>query len=223
MASTKKPDVLIFDVNGTLLDMSPLQGSVSKLLNQPDAYQLWFEELLHYSLAMTVSQQFSPFTEIAKATLKMLAKQYGMQASDDEIVNALSAMSSLHAFPEVAKALAGLKEKNYRLAALSNSSQTSLDSQLTHAGLSVHFEKQLSVDGVHKYKPHRDVYLWAAESMGVKIQDCMLVAAHGWDVAGAKWAGMQTAFIRRPRQQLFPLAPEPDLDLHDLSALLKNL
>lgn len=34
--------------------------------------------------------------------------------------------------------------------------------------------------------------------------ECMLVAAHGWDVAGAHGAGLQTAFVARERQQKFP-------------------
>jgi 2-haloacid dehalogenase len=51
----------------------------------------------------------------------------------------------------------------------------------------------------------------------------MLVAAHGWDVAGAKWAGLQTAFVERPGQQLFPLGPAPDMHVADLSALVKAL
>jgi 2-haloacid dehalogenase len=50
----------------------------------------------------------------------------------------------------------------------------------------------------------------------------MLVAAHGWDVAGAKWAGLLTAFIAREGQQKFPLAPAPDIDVPDLEALARQ-
>jgi 2-haloacid dehalogenase len=39
----------------------------------------------------------------------------------------------------------------------------------------------------------------------------MLVAAHGWDTAGAQLAGLQAAFIARPGQQSYPLAPAPTL------------
>ncbi len=38
-------------------------------------------------------------------------------------------------------------------------------------------------------------------------------------VAGAKWAGMQTAFIGRPGQQVFPLAEPPDIKVADFAAL----
>lgn len=51
-----------------------------------------------------------------------------------------------------------------------------------------------------KYKPHPDVYRWAAGRAGADVSDCLLVAAHGWDVAGAAWAGMKAAFVARPGQ-----------------------
>lgn len=59
--------------------------------------------------------------------------------------------------------------------------------------------------------------------MKVEPFECMLVAAHGWDVAGAKWAGMQTAFIAREGQQKFPLAIPPDIDVSDLASLADAL
>lgn len=65
--------------------------------------------------------------------------------------------------------------------------------------------------------------LAAAKLLGSELGDCMLVAAHGWDVAGAKWAGMQTAFIAREGQQKFPLAPAPELEVADLLALANKL
>lgn len=215
--------VLLFDVNETLLDLSPLHSSINEFLGKPDASQLWFTRLLQYSLVMTVSQRYAPFNEIAAATLKMLTKSFGKDARDEDIKAALSTMSVLSPYPEVPDALARLKEKGYRLVALTNSSQTSLKNQLEHAGISDFFEKQLSVDTIQKYKPHKEIYQWAAKAMDEEVQHCMLIAAHGWDVAGAKWAGMQTAFIRRAGQQLFTLADEPDLQLTDMTGLANAL
>ena len=50
----------------------------------------------------------------------------------------------------------------------------------------------------------------------------LLVAAHGWDVAGAAWAGMRTA-CSRPGQQTFPLAPAPDISVPTLKELSDQL
>jgi 2-haloacid dehalogenase len=45
----------------------------------------------------------------------------------------------------------------------------------------------------------------------------MLIAAHGWDIAGALWAGLRAAFLSRPGAQLYPLAPAPEIVEPDLS------
>jgi 2-haloacid dehalogenase len=67
------------------------------------------------------------------------------------------------------------------------------------------------------------VYNWAASKMGLAPNECMLVAAHGWDVAGALWAGWRTAFVSRPGAQRYPLAPEPELTEPDLRGTAKAL
>lgn len=78
-------------------------------------------------------------------------------------------------------------------------------------------------EAVGKFKPHSSVYQWAAAQMGAGPDECLLIAAHGWDVAGAHWAGLQTAFVARETQQKFPLAPPPDFDVPDLQALVDRL
>ena len=50
-----------------------------------------------------------------------------------------------------------------------------------------------------------------------------MVAAHGWDIAGAKAAGMQAAFIARPNKAIYPLAIEPDYIVKDLVELSQKL
>lgn len=46
-----------------------------------------------------------------------------------------------------------------------------------------------------------------------------MVAAHGWDIAGANAAGMKTAFIARPGKALYPLAEAPDYFVKDVIEL----
>lgn len=213
------PLVLLFDVNETLLDLTPLTESITNVLLDERAPKLWFTTMLQYSLVMSVSGQHAPFSKIGAAVLEMVAKNYDVALSAADAAKALEPMTKLPPYPDVRPALLRLKEHGFRLAALTNSSQSGVDAQLKHAQLADCFEQQLSVESVGQYKPSKAVYDWAARQMGCDPDECMLVAAHGWDVAGAKWAGMQTAFISHPGQQLFPLAPEPDLYVADLTAL----
>jgi 2-haloacid dehalogenase len=51
----------------------------------------------------------------------------------------------------------------------------------------------------------------AAERMAVAIGDIRMIAAHTWDIAGARQAGYATAFVARPGRVLDPLALPPDI------------
>ena len=55
----------------------------------------------------------------------------------------------------------------------------------------------MSVEEVEVYKPHPAVYKHAAERMGVEPKSLTLIAAHAWDVAGAKAAGLEAVWVDR--------------------------
>lgn len=212
-----KPKIIFFDVNETLLDLEPLKKSVvAKLGGNKELGTLWFTTMLQYSLVVTVSSQYFDFGRIGAATLMMVAKNNEIELSEDEAKEAVEPMLSLKPHSEVKEALALLKKAGYLLVSFSNSSNKAVKVQLDHAGITSFFDQILSVEDYGKYKPHLEVYHWAARKMNVENSDCMLVAAHGWDVGGAKWAGWQTVFITRPGQQLFPLAITPDIIENDL-------
>lgn len=219
-----RPAVLFFDVNETLLDMQPVKTSIANALGQkPELVALWFSHLLHYSLVTTVSQQFHDFTSIGVATLQMVAQQNGMEMSEAKAREVLKPMLSLEPHADVVQGLETLKSAGYRMMALTNSARTAMETQLRNAKIAAYFERSLSVEDIGIYKPHQRVYRWAAYQMDSQVEDCMMIAAHGWDVAGASYAGMRSAFISRPGQTRFPLAPEPMFVVPDLNALAQIL
>lgn len=77
--------------------------------------------------------------------------------------------------------------------------------------------------GTHVYKPHTHTYRWAAGEVGAPIGNCMIIAAHGWDVAGATLAGMRTAFLARPGKTLYPLGPDIEISGRDMGAVADQL
>lgn len=218
-----RPAILFFDVNETLLDLSGLKRRIDDVLLTEGAATLWFTTMLQYSLVMTVSDQYAALSDIGVATLKMIAKNHDVVLGDTEARDIVGSMRSLPAHPDVLPALVELKSMNFRLVALTNSSDAAVAGQLSNAGIGHLFERHLSVESLRRYKPHEGVYHWAANQLTQEPRHTMLVAAHGWDVAGAKWAGLQTAFVERPGQHLFPLGPEPDLHVADFAALVTAL
>lgn len=218
-----RPRVLLFDVNETLLDIGPLKQKVGDLLQDPSAGTLWFTTMLHYSLAMTLGGQYAALGDIGAATLQMLARNCDIVLSKDDAQSVLAGLRTLGPHPDVVPALQRLRDAGFRMATLTNSPTAGVQAQTRHAGIDGFFEKLLSVEGVGRFKPDRRVYEWGAGEMGVAPANCMLVAAHGWDVAGAQWAGLRSAFIARAGQQKFPLAEPPEIDVADLLSLAEKL
>lgn len=220
----RPPQVLFFDVNGTLLDLAPLQTSVAQALSErEEAAKLWFTTMLQYALVDSAVQKYHSFDQIGIATLQMIAKNYDIHLSKEDAQEVLSPIHSLQPHSEVPDALNKLKKAGYQLITLTNSSSNVLKDQIKNAGLSSFFGYNWSVEDIGVYKPHLKVYQWAAQRFGADARDCMLIAAHGWDIAGALWAGWRATFISRPGHQPYPLAPQPELTTPDLTGVADYL
>jgi 2-haloacid dehalogenase len=218
-----KPKVILFDVNETLLDMTTLKNKVDTLLGSENGFKVWFGMLLHYSLVHNSINAHKNFVAVAEATLDMAAKGFSKKISSKTIEKVLATIRELPAHHDVKAGLKILKDNGYVLATLTNSPATTLDAQMKYAGLQEYFREMMSVEPVKKYKPAPETYRWAAEQLAVDVNEVMLVAAHGWDVAGAMHAGMQAAFVEREGQYIYPLAPMPNLkgkNLVDIARLL---
>lgn len=206
------PSALVFDVNETLLDMTAVkQGLASVLNNDETLVDLWFTTLLHHSLVDIASAQFHDFIDIGAAALVMVAHGKGITLSNSTAKQTIKKhITSLPAHPDVKPALLALQQYNIPLIALSNSSIKGLKAQLAFAGISEYFTHVLSTETIRTYKPAPQVYHWACKEVGVEASQAMMVAAHGWDVSGAKAAGMRTAFIEREGKMPYPLGLPPD-------------
>jgi len=216
---------LIFDVNETLLNMEALKTSVNEALGHSSAFDCWFPKLLQYSLVESITGKYSDFSSIATAVLKMEAKSQGKDFNTGEIQQILSPVTSLEPYPDVVPGLERLKEGGFKMVALSNGKPDILEKQLKFAEIDQLFDKILSIEGCKKYKPHPESYNYAVEAAEGRAIESMMVAAHGWDIAGANRAGLKTAFINRQGKQLFPLAEKPDIDtsnIESLASLLNN-
>ena len=208
-----RPKVLFFDVNETLLDLTPLKKEVGvQLSGREDLLPLWFTTMLQYSLVLTAGRKYEHFEDIGAAALQMVAATYDIKISKEEAKMSVgNTVRRLPAHHDVKPSLTTLKKSGYTLVAISNSSIQSLHNQLEFAELTSYFDDILSVESIKKFKPSTEVYTWASEKMSVIPNESMLVAAHSWDVAGAYWAGWRTTFVQRQGKQVFPLAPQNEI------------
>ena len=207
----KPVQVIVFDANETLLDLVALDPLFARAFGDARAREAWFTQLLQLFLTATVVDAYRPFDVLGDAALDLVAAQRGVGLAAGDRAAIREALLALPAHPDVLPALYRLKAAGLRLAVLTNSTERSATAQMRRAGLTGYFDAVLSVDAVKRYKPAREAYRYAAEALKVDLGAIRLVAAHGWDVAGALAAGCRAAFVARPGKALDPTGRHPDI------------
>ena len=224
-SSLPTPKVIIFDVNETLLDLTSMRTSVGDALGgRQELLPLWFSTMLHYSLVATTTGEYHDFGKIGVAALMMVADINDIALTPEQAKTAIvTPLLQLPPHGDVKEGLTALKAQGFKLVSLTNSSNFGVKTQFENAGLMSFFEARYSVEDIEIYKPDLRAYAWALEKLGIKPEEALMVAAHGWDIAGAKAAGLQTAFITRPGKALYPLAQQPDYIVSDVNELAAQL
>lgn len=215
--------VIVFDLNGTLLDNRAVQPELRSIFGRRLTAEQFFTRILQYSMALSMSGGYSPFSAIALAVLKMEADARKVNLTEAGTKRIAAALRSLPAFPDVPGALGKLRKAGFRLAVLTNSAYEDARVQLANARLSGYFEHVLSVADVRRFKPAPEAYEFAAKRLGLQPHQMLMVAAHPWDLMGAAAAGCRTAFIQRPEKALFPGAPKPTYTARDVAELAAQL
>ena len=97
------------------------------------------------------------------------------------------------------------------MAPLSNGNFSLLTNMARHADL--RWDCILSAELARHYKPDPEVYLTAAELLGLQPEQVMMVAAHNDDLRAARSVGFRTAFVYRTEEygpnQTTDLTPAP--------------
>lgn len=218
-----RPSALFFDVNETLLDLSALAPSFERLFGSRDPMGEWFARMLHGSLVANHVGNHRPFGLIGAEALMTLAQRRNVDISPAEAAQTVEEMRHLPPHPDVVAALDRLSAEGFRLIALTNSSADAVADQLLNAGIAGRFEAMISVDVVGRFKPAPEVYLHAAMRAGVDVDRAMLVAAHDWDIIGARSVGMQGAYVARPNAVWGMPDDPPDVVAGDLTGVAHRL
>jgi 2-haloacid dehalogenase len=220
---TQRPDIVVFDVNETLLSLSALRPGFAEVFGSADLIGELFARMLHGSLVSNELDDYRSFGAIGVEALLMLAHKHGIEVSRDRAEGVVAGMRRLDPHPDVVPALASLHAAGYRTATLTNGSTEAAAAQLDHAGLTSLLDERMTVDAVRKFKPARVVYQTAAAHFGVDVSKMLMVAAHDWDIAGAAAAGCQTAFVTRPGVSWSLPGEPPELVVDDLLGLIGAL
>jgi 2-haloacid dehalogenase len=136
--------------------------------------------------------------DLHRALLDELLKRFHIDGlSEEEKDDWNRVWHRLKPWPDSVRGLTRLKKK-YIIAPLSNGNIGLLTDMAKNSGLP--WDAILGAELIRHYKPDREVYLSAAEFLGLKPQEVMMCAAHTGDLMAARNAGLRTGFIYRPNE-----------------------
>jgi 2-haloacid dehalogenase len=213
-----RPQVVAFDVNETLLDLSPVRAALVEAGHPDSLLATVFARTLLTGIAAASTGSWCRFRDVFDAAL---AQESDLDAAARSRVADAFGELTLHA--DVEPALRRLAEAGIRVVTLTHGSPGVAEAGLERGGVTPLVERSLSSEVIRAWKPAREVYLWAAGVCDVAPADMALVAAHGWDVLGAQRAGLTGAWFPRSERVHPAVYEPPHVTAADLGGVVEAL
>ena len=189
-----RPDIVVFDVLETLLNLDPLAERFEKVGQPATLLGPWFMRFQRDAMALTLAGDAAPFEPVARQALRTETRHRIGEADIDYI---LAGFASLPAFDDAAPALRTLSEAGVTTGCLTVGSPDNTRRFLEGAGLLEYVDHVITALGAGVWKPHPEIYHFTAKQMNTPIERMALVAVHAWDCHGAKRAGALAGWCAR--------------------------
>jgi 2-haloacid dehalogenase len=212
---------VLFDLNGTLVDPAVLAQPLGDSAENEALVLSAFDDAVVQAMVLTLAGREAVFADLIEAGLR---RRLAIAGRDEAAAgDALGLLGTMPAFIEAPSALERLRGVGLRLGVLTQSAAEAAEAVLRFAGLRDRLELVVSAPDSGAFKPDPRPYRLAVERTGAATDEVALVAAHWWDVAGAKHAGLRTGWVARRDLVLPASVPEPDVRGRDLSEVADGL
>jgi 2-haloacid dehalogenase len=221
---------LTFDIFGTVLDLTgSMTPPTRDFLKRKGAaigadafYSDWRarQRVEQYQDSLLMLGH-SGYLETCRRALVYCLRLHSIPFTDEEVREVMAAWERLSPYADVAEGLRRLKRR-YRLVALSNGEQAYLE-RLEKSRMRFGFDALISVERAGSFKPHPSVYRTGATMLGLEPQQIMMVAAHAFDIMGARACGFRGAYVNRYRLPYEDTPHQPDIVVGDFIALADAL
>ncbi len=202
--------LVIFDVNQTMFSLKEIENSFKIYGLSRRFVDQWFLSVLKEGFSYTLSGKFIDFKTIGQNELQKIFLQKNIICKRTSINRILNSFSHLKIHNDVKKSLKLLKKNNLKIITLTNGSKSNTQILLKNNKIENFIDRCFSIDQFKKWKPHKNVYLSTCKLMDIDPKNTLMIAAHGWDINGAKLAGLKTAYITRYEKKLSDFYLKPD-------------
>ena len=184
MAENRKLEAVLFDMDGVIVDSEPLWSEAEK--------QLLARRNLRYSPSLKTAMMGRD----ARGAVGYLIEHYSLSESVGELIEERNQLIAelfkghLKAIPGALELVRSVIAEGIVTGLVSSSAKPLVELALKKLKVTGLFDLILSGDQVVRGKPAPDIYIAAAEKLGVRPEYCLVIedAPHG--VVAAKGAGM---------------------------------
>ena len=197
---------LTFDIFGTVLDLSgSLIPPLNDLLDQcPDTAQIngadvwasWrHRQRIEQYQDNLLMLGHSGYLKVKQKALLYTLRSMKVDFKLEQIDEFMDAYNHLIPFTDAITGLNKLKSK-FKIVMLSNGEHSYLE-KLAAENIGIDFDSIYSAETAGQFKPHPSVYRLAANSLNLEPNEIMMVAAHSFDILGARHSGYRGAYVNR--------------------------
>jgi 2-haloacid dehalogenase len=212
---------IVFDAYGTLFDVnSAAEKCKSKIGDKWEGFaNFWRTTQLEYTWLRSLMKRHKDFWQVTEDSLDKSMKAFKIDGSmKNELLNLYKALSL---YPEVKEVLKKLKEKNYKLAILSNGTPALLNELVKSNNLDNLFDNIFSIEEVGIYKPDSKVYDMPIKKYQIKTNEVAFLSSNTWDLSGGGNYGYNAIWVNRNNNIFDKLDYIPKNEIKNLKQLLE--
>ena len=219
----KNIKAIIFDAYGTLFDVnSAAEKCKDKIGDKWEGFaNFWRTTQLEYTWLRSLMERHKDFWQITEDSLDKSMKIYKIDPTmKNELMNLYKSLSP---YEEVYEVLIKLKEKNFKLAILSNGTPSLLNELVKSNNLENVFDDLFSIEQVGIYKPDSKVYDMPINKYQIEKNEVYFLSSNTWDVSGGGNYGYNSIWVNRNNNIFDKLDYSPKHQIKQLGELLDIL
>ena len=219
----KNIKAIIFDAYGTLFDVnSAAEKCKDKIGDKWEGFaNFWRTTQLEYTWLRSLMKRHKDFWQITEDSLDKSMKIYKIDPTmKNELLNLYKSLSP---YEEVDEVLIKLKEKNFKLAILSNGTPSLLNELVKSNNLENVFDDLFSIEQVGIYKPDSKVYDMPINKYQIEKNEVYFLSSNTWDVSGGGNYGYNSIWVNRNKNIFDKLDYSPKHQIKQLGELLDIL
>ena len=217
----KNIKAIIFDAYGTLFDVnSAAEKCKDKIGNKWEGFaNYWRTTQLEYTWLRSLMKRHKDFWQVTEDSLDKSMKAYEIDSSmRNELLDLYKILSTFKEVPEVLKSL---KEKDLKLAILSNGTPDLLEQLVKSNNLENLFDNIFSIEEVGIYKPNYKVYDIPIKEYQINKNEVAFLSSNTWDVSGGGNYGYNSIWVNRNQNIFDNLDYNPRYKIKNLLELLQ--